>query len=809
MADSEKMDIDFDHDGGLFPVLPLRDIVVFPHMIVPLFVGREKSIAALEEVMENDKQILLVTQKDAAQDDPDPAGLYDIGTLATVLQLLKLPDGTVKVLVEGYDRASVTRFTDRQEYHEAYAVPAPDAEEDEVEIEALSRSVISEFEGYVKLNKKVSPEVVSAVTQIEDYAKLADTVASHLAVKIADKQEILGLLSVKERLEKVLGMMESEVSVLQVEKRIRGRVKRQMEKTQREYYLNEQMKAIQKELGDGDEGRDEMAELEEKISKTKLSKEAREKADAEFKKLKQMSPMSAEATVVRNYLDWLLGIPWGKKSRVKTDLVKAEEVLDADHYGLEKVKERIIEYLAVQTRSNKLRGPILCLVGPPGVGKTSLGKSIAKATGREFVRMSLGGVRDEAEIRGHRRTYIGSMPGKVIQSMKKAKKANPLFLLDEIDKMGQDFRGDPSSALLEVLDPEQNNAFADHYLEVDYDLSNVMFVTTANSLNIPGPLMDRMEIIRIAGYTEDEKVEIARRHLIPKAVKNHALEEKELTITEDALVDVIRLYTREAGVRNLERELSTLARKAVTKILKTDSKTVKVTRKNLGDYLGVQRFRFGQADKDDQVGVVTGLAWTEVGGELLTIEGVMMPGKGKMTVTGNLRDVMKESISAAASYVRSRSIDFGITPPLFEKRDIHVHVPEGATPKDGPSAGTAMATAIVSMLTQIPVRKDIAMTGEITLRGRVLPIGGLKEKLLAALRGGIKTVLIPEENAKDLADIPENVKNALEIIPVDHLDDVLPHALTHMPEAIEWDEAEAEAAAIAARNNEGEGRVAH
>ncbi|MGI9356783.1 MAG: endopeptidase La [Rhizobiaceae bacterium] len=809
MADSENKEIDFDHDGGLFPVLPLRDIVVFPHMIVPLFVGREKSITALEEVMEHDKQILLVTQKDAAQDDPDPTGMYDIGTLATVLQLLKLPDGTVKVLVEGYDRASVTRFTDRAEYHEAYAVPAPDVDEDEVEIEALSRSVVSEFEGYVKLNKKVSPEVVSAVTQIEDYAKLADTVASHLAVKISDKQDILSLLSIKERLEKVLGMMESEVSVLQVEKRIRGRVKRQMEKTQREYYLNEQMKAIQKELGDGEEGGDEMAELEAKIKKTKLSKEAREKADAEFKKLKQMSPMSAEATVVRNYLDWLLGIPWGRKSRVKTDLIKAEEVLDTDHYGLEKVKERIIEYLAVQTRSNKLRGPILCLVGPPGVGKTSLGKSVAKATGREFVRMSLGGVRDEAEIRGHRRTYIGSMPGKVIQSMKKAKKSNPLFLLDEIDKMGQDFRGDPSSALLEVLDPEQNNAFGDHYLEVDYDLSNVMFVTTANSLNIPGPLMDRMEIIRIAGYTEDEKVEIARRHLIPKTIKNHALEDKELTITKDALLDIIRLYTREAGVRNLERELATLSRKAVTEILKTDVKTIKITRKNLGDYLGVQRFRFGQADQDDQIGVVTGLAWTEVGGELLTIEGVMMPGKGKMTVTGNLRDVMKESISAAASYVRSRSIDFGITPPLFEKRDIHVHVPEGATPKDGPSAGSAMATAIVSMLTQIPVRKDIAMTGEITLRGRILPIGGLKEKLLAALRGGIKKVLIPEDNAKDLADIPENVKNALEIIPVGHLDEVLPHALTHMPEAIEWDEAEAEAAALAAKKNEAETRMAH
>ncbi|NKB51328.1 MAG: endopeptidase La [Rhizobiaceae bacterium] len=809
--DAVKKEIDFSPDGGLFPVLPLRDIVVFPHMIVPLFVGREKSIAALEDVMQDDKQILLVTQRNAGDDDPSPEAMYDIGTLATVLQLLKLPDGTVKVLVEGYERASVTRFTDNGEYHEAFAVPAPDVDEDEVQIEALSRSVISEFENYVKLNKKVSPEVLTAVTQIEDYAKLADTIASHLSVKISEKQDILSLLSVKERLEKVLAMMEAEISVLQVEKRIRGRVKRQMEKTQREYYLNEQMKAIQKELGDGEEGRDEMAELEEKINKTKLSKEAKEKAEAEFKKLKQMSPMSAEATVVRNYLDWLLGIPWGKKSRVKTDLIAAEEVLDTDHYGLEKVKERIIEFLAVQSRSNKIKGPILCLVGPPGVGKTSLGKSIAGATGREFVRMSLGGVRDEAEIRGHRRTYIGSMPGKVIQSMKKAKKSNPLFLLDEIDKMGQDFRGDPSSALLEVLDPEQNNAFGDHYLEVDYDLSNVMFVTTANTLNIPGPLMDRMEIIRIAGYTEDEKIEIARRHLIPKAIKNHALQDKELTITAETLQNVIRLYTREAGVRNLERELATLARKAVTEILKSGGKkkTVKVTASNLNDYLGVQRFRFGQVELEDQVGIVTGLAWTEVGGELLTIEGVMMPGKGKMTVTGNLRDVMKESISAAASYVRSRSIDFGIKPPLFEKRDIHVHVPEGATPKDGPSAGTAMATAIVSMLTGIAVRKDIAMTGEITLRGRVLPIGGLKEKLLAALRGGITKVLIPEDNAKDLADIPDNVKNALEIVPVAHLDDVLPHALVAMPEAVEWNEEEAEAAALAAKAKADEARIAH
>ena len=806
MSKEETKDIEINDESVQYPVLPLRDIVVFPHMIVPLFVGREKSILALEEVMASDKQILLATQKNPSDDDPEPAAIYEVGTIATVLQLLKLPDGTVKVLVEGGERAQIQRFLDHPEYHQALANTILEQEEDPVEVEALSRSVIAEFENYVKLNKKVSPEVVSSVTQIEDYSKLADTVASHIAIKIPEKQEILALVSVKDRLEKVLGLMESEISVLQVEKRIRSRVKRQMEKTQREYYLNEQMKAIQKELGDGEDGRDEMGELEDKIAKTKFSKEAREKADAEFKKLKQMSPMSAEATVVRNYLDWLLGIPWGKKSRVKTDLNAAEKVLDVDHYGLEKVKERIIEFLAVQTRSNKLKGPILCLVGPPGVGKTSLGKSIAKATGREFVRMSLGGVRDEAEIRGHRRTYICSMPGKVIQSMKKAKKTNPLFLLDEIDKMGQDFRGDPSSALLEVLDPEQNATFADHYLEVDYDLSNVMFVTTANSLNIPGPLMDRMEIIRIAGYTEDEKIEIARRHLIPKAIKNHALESEEFSITGDALQSIIRLYTREAGVRNLERELATLARKAVTKILRTDVTSIVVNMGNLSDFLGVERFRYGQAETEDQVGVVTGLAWTEVGGELLTIEGVMMPGKGKMTVTGNLRDVMKESISAAASYVRSRSIDFGVEPPLFDRRDFHVHVPEGATPKDGPSAGTAMATAIVSVITGIPVHRNVAMTGEITLRGRVLPIGGLKEKLLAALRGGITKVLIPEENAKDLADIPDNVKNALEIIPVSHLDDVLPHALLSMPEAIEWDEA---AAALAAKANESVAQIAH
>ena len=771
-----------------YPVLPLRDIVVFPHMIVPLIVGREKSIKALEEVMGSDKQILLATQKNAGDEDPAPDAIYDLGTLANVLQLLKLPDGTVKVLVEGISRAAITGFTERTEWHEANAHVVEEEEDDQVEIEALARSVISEFENYVKLNKKISPEVVGTAGQIDDYSKLADTVASHLAIKIPEKQEMLGIVSVRERLERALGFMEAEISVLQVEKRIRSRVKRQMEKTQREYYLNEQMKAIQKELGDGEEGRDELAEIEERIKKTKLSKEGKEKASAELKKLRQMSPMSAEATVVRNYLDWLLGLPWGKSSKVRIDLKQAEQILDEEHYGLDKVKERIVEYLAVQARQPKIKGPILCLVGPPGVGKTSLAKSIARATGREYVRMALGGVRDEAEIRGHRRTYIGSMPGKVIQSLKKAKRNNPLFLLDEIDKMGQDFRGDPSSAMLEVLDPEQNASFMDHYLEVEYDLSSTMFVTTANTLNIPGPLMDRMEIIRIAGYTEDEKVEIAKRHLLPKAIKDHALQPSEFSVGEDALREIARRYTREAGVRSYERELMKLARKAVTQIVRGDVKSVDVTAANLADYLGVPRYRYGEAELTDQVGVVTGLAWTEVGGELLTIEGVMMPGKGKMTVTGNLKDVMKESISAAASYVRSRAIEFGIEPPLFDKRDIHVHVPEGATPKDGPSAGTAMATAIVSVMTGIPVRRDIAMTGEVTLRGRVLPIGGLKEKLLAALRGGIKTVLIPEENAKDLAEIPDNVKNNLEIIPVSNMNEVLGRALTAKPEAIEWAE---------------------
>ena len=778
-----------------YPVLPLRDIVVFPHMIAPLFVGRKKSILALEEVMRSDTFILLATQKNASDDDPATEAIYGVGTLASVLQLLKLPDGTVKVLVEGAQRAKLLKYTDRSEYCEAEAVALGDTIGERVEAEALARSATTGFESYVKLNKKVPPEVVSVVQQIEDYAKLADTIASHLTLKIPDRQAILETTAVTERLEKVLGLIESEISVLQVEKRIRSRVKRQMEKTQREYFLNEQMKAIQKEIGD-EEGTDELAEIEDKIKKTKLSKEAREKATHELKKLRQMSPMSAESTVVRNYLDWLLSIPWAKRSKIKKDLKLAQEVLDNDHYGLDKVKERIVEYLAVQQRANKLTGPILCLVGPAGVGKTSLGKSIARATGRAFVRFSLGGVHDEAEIRGHRRTYIGSMPGKIIQSMRKAKTSNPLFLLDEVDKMGSDFRGDPSSALLEVLDPEQNHTFNDHYLEVDYDLSDVLFITTANTLNIPPPLMDRMEIIRIAGYTEDEKVEIARKHLIPHAITKHGLNSKEWAIDDEALLLLIRRYTREAGVRNLERELSTLIRKAVKELIMSQKKSVKVEANNLTDYLGVPKYRYGEVEDKDQIGIVTGLAWTDVGGELLTIEAAMMPGKGRMTVTGNLRDVMKESISAAASYVRMRAVTFGIKPPLFDKRDIHVHVPEGATPKDGPSAGVAMATAIVSVMTGIPVRRDLAMTGEITLRGRVWPIAGLKEKLLAALRGGIKTVLIPEDNAKDLVEISESIKSGLEIVPVSRMDEVLARALTRKPEPIEWDETTTTAAAV-------------
>ena len=789
MSDPKSRPLPQAGESHEFPVLPLRDIVVFPHMIVPLFVGREKSIRALEEVVRNDRFILLATQIDAAAEDPATDAIYATGVLATVLQLLKLPDGTVKVLVEGLARAKIAEYTKTDDFYEARAVVLAEEIGNKVEAEALARSVTGDFESYAKLNKKVSPEVVQSVSQIEDYSKLADTVASNLAVKVSDKQAALEILSVSKRLEKVLSLMESEVSVLQVEKRIRTRVKRQMEKTQREYYLNEQMKAIQKELGD-EEGKDELGELEEKIRKTKFSKEARTKAMHELKKLRQMSPMSAESTVVRNYLDWLLSIPWGRRSKIKRDLKLAQETLDADHYGLDKVKERMLEYLAVQQRMNKLTGPILCFVGPPGVGKTSLGKSIAKATGREFMRMSLGGVRDEAEIRGHRRTYIGSMPGKIIQSMRKAKTINPLILLDEIDKMGMDFRGDPSSALLEVLDPEQNSTFNDHYLEVDYDLSNVMFITTANTLNIPPALLDRMEVIRLAGYTEDEKAEIARRHLIPNAMRKHGLQDKEWTIDAEGLKFLIQRYTREAGVRNLERELSNLVRKAVKDILLGKAKSITVTPKVVEEYLGAPKFRYGETDSEDQVGVVTGLAWTEVGGELLTIEGVMMPGKGKMTVTGNLKDVMKELISAAASYVRSRALDFGIEPPLFDRRDIHVHVPEAATPKDGPSAGIAMATAIVSVMTGIPVRRDIAMTGEVTLRGRVLPIGGLKEKLLAALRGGVKKVLIPEENTKDLAEIPANVKNDLDIVPVSRMDEVLKHALMSTLSPIKWKEPE-------------------
>ncbi len=783
----------------IFPVLPLRDIVVFPHMIVPLFVGREKSVRALEDVMKDDKQILLVAQKNAAEDDPGKDDIYDIGTVSTVLQLLKLPDGTVKVLVEGIQRAKIDNFTETEDFFQVSATRLPETDEDQQELEAVSRSVVSQFESYIKLNKKIPPEVLVSVNQIDDPSKLADTIASHLAIKISEKQELLELETVIERLEKVLGFMEAEIGVLQVEKKIRNRVKRQMEKTQREYYLNEQMKAIQKELGEGEDGKDETAELEEKINKTKLSKEAKEKSLAELKKLKSMSPMSAEATVVRNYLDWMLSIPWKKRSRIKKDIKKAQEILDKDHYGLEKVKERILEYLAVQQRTNKVTGPILCLVGPPGVGKTSLGKSIARATGRNFVRMSLGGVRDESEIRGHRRTYIGSMPGKIIQSMKKAKSSNPLFLLDEVDKMGNDWRGDPASALLEVLDPEQNATFNDHYLEVDYDLSDIMFVTTANTLNMPGPLLDRMEIIRLSGYTEHEKVEIAKTHLIPRQIEKHGVKDGEWTITDDAIIDLIRYYTKESGVRNLERELANLVRKALKEILMGDAEKVDVTPETLDKYAGVKKYRFGEIEAEDLVGVVTGLAWTEVGGELLSIEAVMVPGKGKMTITGKLGDVMQESIQAAKSYVQSRAHTFGIRPPLFNQKDIHVHVPEGATPKDGPSAGVGMTTSIVSVLTGIPVRREVAMTGEVTLRGRVLAIGGLKEKLLAALRGGIKTVLIPQENEKDLADIPDVVKDGLEIIPVSTVDEVLEHALAQPLTPIEWtEEDEAEAANLAA-----------
>ncbi len=781
--------------GALYPVLPLRDIVVFPHMIVPLFVGREKSVRALEDVMKDDKQILLVAQKNASQDDPTTADIFSVGTVGTVLQLLKLPDGTVKVLVEGTQRARIVRFTENEAFFQCFAEVIAEEEGEVKEIEALSRSVVAQFEQYIKLNRKIPPEVLVSINQIDSPGKLADTVASHLSLKIPEKQELLEAPTVAARLERIYAFMEGEIGVLQVEKRIRSRVKRQMEKTQREYYLNEQLKAIQKELGEIEEGRDEASELEERIKKTKFSKEAREKALGELKKLRTMSPMSAEATVVRNYLDWLLSIPWKKTTKIKRDIKLAEKILNEDHYGLEKVKERILEYLAVQLRMHKVKGPILCLVGPPGVGKTSLGRSIARATGRNFVRMSLGGVRDEAEIRGHRRTYIGSMPGKIIQGMKKAKSSNPLYLLDEVDKLGADWRGDPSSALLEVLDPEQNFTFNDHYLEVDYDLSDVMFVTTANTMRMPQPLLDRMEIIRLPGYTEDEKVAIAERHLIPKQLKEHGLKAGEWSISDTALRDLIRYYTREAGVRNLEREIANLARKAIKRILADGVKKVDITARNIEKFAGVRRFRYGEVEAEDLVGITTGLAWTEVGGELLSIEAVMLPGKGKMTITGKLGDVMQESVQAAASYVRSRAPQYGVKPTVFEKKDIHVHVPEGATPKDGPSAGVAMLTSIVSVLTGIPVRRDVAMTGEITLRGRVLPIGGLKEKLLAALRGGIKTVVIPKENEKDLAEIPDNVKRHLHIIPAGTADDVLKIALVRPLSPIEWDE-EAEVRSI-------------
>jgi len=761
----------------IYPILPLRDIVVFPYMIVPLFVGREKSVKALEQVMNSQKKILLVAQKDASLDEPDVEDIYRTGTLASVLQLLKLPDGTVKVLVEGVQRIKINEFLATEEFFEAKTEEVNLVEEDGEELEALSRSVIKKFTQYVKLNKKIPAEVIDTIKEIEDGGKLSDIVASHLSLKISDKQQLLENECITSRLEKIYTVMESEIGVMQVEKKIRRRVKSQMEKTQKEYYLNEQMKAIQNELGEAEDGKDEISELEAKIKKTKLSKEGKEKANGELKKLKSMSPMSAEAAVVRNYLDWLLSIPWSKKRAIKNDISAAEKILNEDHYGLGKVKERILEFLAVQTRTKKNKGPILCLVGPPGVGKTSLGKSIARATGREYVRFSVGGVRDEAEIRGHRRTYIGSMPGKVIQSMKKAGSSNPMFLLDEIDKMGSDFRGDPSSALLEVLDPEQNNTFNDHYLEIDYDLSDVMFITTANTLNMPGPLLDRMEIIRLSGYTEDEKSEIAKRHLIKKQVKGHGLKNNEWSISDAALHDLIRYYTREAGVRSLEREIANLIRKATKQIVMGKTKKVNVTVKNLEKFAGIKKHRFGEVDDQDMVGITTGLAWTEVGGVILSIEAIVSRGKGKVTITGKLGDVMQESIKAALSYVRSKAPEFGIQPNAFEEKDIHIHVPEGATPKDGPSAGVAMITSLVSVLTGIPVRHDVAMTGEISLRGKVMPIGGLKEKLLAAHRSGVKKVLIPVENEKDLVEIPDNVKKGLHIIPMTKVDQVLEHAL--------------------------------
>jgi ATP-dependent Lon protease len=795
-------------DGQRFPVLPLRDIVVFPHMIVPLFVGREKSVRALEEVMSDDKQIMLVSQRDAGLENPTPDDLYKTGTLGTVLQLLKLPDGAIKVLVEGGTRAEIVRLDETDNYLQADVIfPDESLSEDNNEMEALSRTALRQFEDYTKLNKKIPSEVLVSLSQVEDPGKLADTIASHLVVNIEEKQELLELTSVSERLERILGMMNSEIGVMQVEKRIRNRVKRQMEKSQREYYLNEQIKAIQKELGESEDGRSEIDEIEETLEKTKLSKEAREKIKGEVKKLKAMSPMSAEATVVRNYIDTMLSLPWAKKSRIKKDIHAAREILDADHYGLEKVKDRIIEYLAVQQRMKKPKGPILCFVGPPGVGKTSLGQSIARATGRKFTRMALGGVRDESEIRGHRRTYIGSMPGKIVQSLKKVGTSNPLILLDEVDKLGADWRGDPSSALLEVLDPEQNATFQDHYLEVDYDLSDIMFITTANTLNMPQPLMDRMEIIRLSGYTEDEKVEIAKRHLIDKQVGNHGVKDGEFTLTDEALRKTIQEYTREAGVRNIEREIARLARKAVTEIISGRETSVTVTPENLPDFLGVPKFRHSEIDGKDQVGVTTGLAWTEVGGELLNIEAVTVPGKGRVSSTGKLGDVMKESIQAAEYFIKNRASLIGISSEKLRKHDIHIHVPEGATPKDGPSAGVAMVTSLVSTLTGIPIRGDVAMTGEITLRGRVLAIGGLKEKLLAAVRGGIKTALIPKENEKDLVDIPDTIKDALTIIPVALVDEVLVHALVDGITPLEIKGEDNKPAK--SHGNEGEGLTTH
>jgi len=774
-----------------FPLLPLRDIVVFPGMVVPLFVGRDKSVAALEAAMENGKDIFLVAQLDPACDDPEAEDLYDLGVVAQVLQMLKLPDGTVRVLVEGQHRAKMTEMRLADDFVMAQTEEIEETTASGTEVSAMMRSALGQFTEYAKSNKKMSDELEEELDAIDDAGRLADAIAANLAAKVDTKQQLLAESDALKRLEMVFSVMEGELSVLQVEKKIRGRVKRQMEKTQREYYLNEQLKAIQSELGgaDGEDG-DEIAELAKQIEETKLSKEARAKAEGELKKLRSMQPMSAEATVVRNYLEVLLGLPWGKKSRLKKDIGKAQEILDADHYALEKVKDRIIEYLAVQARTNKLKGPILCLVGPPGVGKTSLGKSIAKATGREFIRQSLGGVRDEAEIRGHRRTYIGSLPGKIVSNLRKAGTSNPLFLLDEIDKLGQDFRGDPASALLEVLDPEQNNKFQDHYLELDIDLSDIMFVTTANSLNLPQPLLDRMEIIRLEGYTEDEKVEIAQRHLIAKQVSDHGLKESEFTLTEEGLRDLIRYYTREAGVRTLEREIAKLCRKSLRKILEKETESVTITPENLGDFMGVRKFKHGMSEEEAQVGAVTGLAWTSVGGELLTIESVTTPGKGEAKTTGKLGDVMNESVAAAFSFVKARAPAYGIKPSIFQRKNIHIHLPEGAVPKDGPSAGIGMVTSIVSTLTGIPVRPEVAMTGEVTLRGRVLPIGGLKEKLLAALRGGIKTVLIPEENEKDLAEIPDNVKQGLEIIPVSHVDQVLERALTAIPAPIEWTEAD-------------------